>query len=116
MNQGSLGASVRPDVPYGFPCGALFSVNPAGMCAATSLPGAEGRGRDVEAPSESCRSSRQNSRQRSNSCGGRSRAKHASRTTACSVLSKSPSAPPMMMPIWMTARASAGFFLALATS
>lgn len=42
--------------------------------------------------------------------------KHASRTTACSVLSKSPSAPPMTMPIWMTARASAGFFLALAIS
>ncbi|CAM5485425.1 hypothetical protein SBADM41S_00260 [Streptomyces badius] len=34
-------------------------------------------------------------------------AKHASRTTACSVASKSPSAPPMTMPIWMTARASA---------
>ncbi|CAM5230160.1 hypothetical protein SANTM175S_08808 [Streptomyces antimycoticus] len=35
---------------------------------------------------------------------------------ACSVLSKLPSAPPMTMPIWITARASAGFFLALATS
>ena len=54
--------------------------------------------------------------QRSNSCGGRSSVKQASRTTACSVLSKSPSAPPMTMPIWMTARASAGFFLALAIS
>ncbi len=41
---------------------------------------------------------------------------HASRTTACSVLSTSPSVPPMTMPIWMTARASAGFFFALAIS
>ena len=37
VNQGSSGASVRPTVPYGSLRGALFSVNPAGMRAATFL-------------------------------------------------------------------------------
>jgi hypothetical protein len=37
VDQGSSGASVRLTVPYGFLRGALFSVNLAGMRAATSL-------------------------------------------------------------------------------
>ncbi len=46
--------------------------------------------------------------QRSNSAGAMPSALQASRTAAFSCGSKLPSAPPMMMPTWITARAASG--------
>ena len=56
---------------------------------------------------------RARSRQRSNSDGEMPTALQASRTACFSSGSKLPSAPPMMMPTWITARAASGLLLSL---
>ena len=52
-------------------------------------------------------------RQRSNSAGEMPTALQASRTACFSSGSKLPSAPPMMMPTWITARAASGLLFSL---